>query len=64
MIQTLQQKIIKLKLEKGDKEQIQKLQQELDKLINQKRWEIFIPSVRNWSGKTKQKLRKCRTIYV
>jgi hypothetical protein len=37
MIQTLQQKIIKLKLEKGDKEQIQKLQQELDKLINQKK---------------------------
>ena len=29
MIQTLQQKIIKLKLEKGDKEQIQKLQQRL-----------------------------------
>jgi hypothetical protein len=37
MIQTLQQKIIKLKLEKGDKQQIQKLQQELDKLINQKK---------------------------
>lgn len=38
MIQSLQLSIIKLKLEKGDtKKEIQRLQQKVDKLINQKK---------------------------